>query len=177
MKNNKGFTLIELIATITILSIIMLIAVPNMISVMNKNKNQTYINDARKMVTLAKYKFESDASINRPTAGSCIIMKLRSLDRSELNKGPENGIYDLDESFVVINYENQTYKYRVQIVENYTKNNSSLKKGVKLANYSDIIKTDSKNQYIDTTGFKTATLSDYVNYGCSNSNTVVYPLS
>ena len=55
-KNSLGFTLIELIATITILGIIMLIAVPNVISVVTKNKNQTYVNDARKFVTLAKYK-------------------------------------------------------------------------------------------------------------------------
>ena len=56
VKNSLGFTLIELIATITILGIIMLIAVPNVISVVTKNKNQTYVNDARKFVTLAKYK-------------------------------------------------------------------------------------------------------------------------
>ena len=37
-KNSLGFTLIELIATITILGIIMLIAVPNVISVVTKNK-------------------------------------------------------------------------------------------------------------------------------------------
>ena len=89
-KNSLGFTLIELIATITILGIIMLIAVPNVISVVTKNKNQTYVNDARKFVTLAKYKFESDANIMRPTSTNCAVIMLSSVDRSELQSGPED---------------------------------------------------------------------------------------
>ena len=45
-KNNKGFTLIELIATITILGIIMLVAIPNIMSTSIKSKNRIYVNDA-----------------------------------------------------------------------------------------------------------------------------------
>ena len=56
--NQKGFTLMELLATIVILSIIMLIAVPNVINTLDKNKRSfTYVEDAKKMITLAEYKF------------------------------------------------------------------------------------------------------------------------
>ena len=42
MKKN-GFTLIELLATILILALIMIIAVPNVMSTIDKNKQDTYV--------------------------------------------------------------------------------------------------------------------------------------
>lgn len=150
IKNSMGFTLIELIATITILGIIMLVAVPNVIGVVTKNKNQTYINDARKMVTLAKYKFDSDANIERPTGTNCVMMKLENLDRSELQEGPEGGNYSLNQSFVLIKYDSsiQQYIYYVQLQEDYSKNGSSLKKGVPLTKYDDLVANTAKNDKI-----------------------------
>lgn len=150
IKNSMGFTLIELIATITILGIIMLIAVPNVIGVVTKNKKQTYVNDARKMVTLAKYKFDSDATIERPTGSKCVVMKLDSLDRSELQEGPEGGDYDITQSFVLIRYESQQYIYYVQLVENYSKNGESLQSGVSLTQYEELVKTTAKNDINNT---------------------------
>ena len=154
--NKKGFTLIELIGTITILAIIMAIAIPNVISITRKNKNQTYINDARKMVTLAKYEFESNANITRPngTENGCVIIRLNNLDQSELQKGPESGTYDGNESFVKIIYDKdeKTYAYSVQIIEEYSGN----RKGLKLTPYDEIVKLDAKNK-ITTTGFTSST--------------------
>ena len=154
--NRKGFTLIELIAAITILAIIMAVAIPNVISTTVKNKNQTYVNDARKIVTLAKYKFESDATLNKPTTTRCLVIKLSALDKSELQKGPENGTYDTNLSFAVIKYDSseKTYAYRVQIVEIYGEDEKT--KGIKLSNYSDLLKIDAKNNNISTTGFSSS---------------------
>ena len=152
--NKKGFTLIELIATITILSIIMMVAIPNVISITRKNKNQTYINDARKMVTLAKYRFESDANIPRPTNDIPIVILLNALDKSELQKGPENGKYDVNRSFVKIIYDSSEnkYVYSVQIAEEQNENEEGTKKykGIILAKYSDIIEINAKNTFIKT---------------------------
>lgn len=173
-KNSLGFTLIELIATITILGIIMLIAVPNVISVVTKNKNQTYVNDARKFVTLAKYKFESDANIMRPTSTNCAVIMLSSVDRSELQSGPEDGTYETDsnatdQSYVVIKYENSTYVYYVQLIETYSnKNNTVQKKGIALMKYDDLVQIDAKNSAIKTSGWIN-TGSMGATTGCTNS--------
>ena len=174
-KNSLGFTLIELIATITILGIIMLIAVPNVISVVTKNKNQTYLNDARKFVTLAKYKFESDANIMRPTSTNCAVIMLSSVDRSELQSGPEDGTYETDsnatdQSYVVIKYENSTYVYYVQLIETYSnKNNTVQKKGIALMKYDDLVQIDAKNSAIKTSGWIN-TGSMGATTGCTNSD-------
>ena len=174
-KNSLGFTLIELIATITILGIIMLIAVPNVISVVTKNKNQTYVNDARKFVTLAKYKFESDAHIMRPTSTNCAVIMLSSVDRSELQSGPEDGTYETDsnatdQSYVVIKYENSTYVYYVQLIETYSnKNNTVQKKGIALMKYDDLVQIDAKNSAIKTSGWIN-TGSMGATTGCTNSD-------
>lgn len=164
--NKKGFTLIELIGTITILAIIMAIAIPNVISITRKNKNQTYINDARKMVTLAKYEFESNANITRPngTENGCVIISLNNLDQSELQKGPESGTYDGNESFVKIIYDKdkKTYAYSVQIIEEYSGN----RKGLKLTPYDEIVKLDAKNKI-------TTTETDFTSSTDTGCNTIV----
>ena len=118
MKKN-GFTLIELLATILILALIMLIAVPNVMSTIDKNKQDTYVEDAKKMITLAEYKIRSDTSIPLPTSGNCIIVPLNSLDLSDFNEGPEGGSYDLENSYVLVARNGNSYLYYATIVENY----------------------------------------------------------
>ncbi len=119
MNKNKGFTMVELLATITILGMLMLIAVPNVISIIDKNKKRTYVEDAQKMRTLAEYEFRSNATIEKPKNGFCIIFRLGSLDMTELQQGPEGGTYSVDQSFVAIANEGGTYKYYVNLKEEY----------------------------------------------------------
>ena len=92
--NRKGFTLIELLATIAILALLMLVAVPNVMSTIDKNKQDTYIEDAKRMITLAEYKVRSDTNIELPTSGNCIVVPLGSLDLTDFTEGPEGGNYD-----------------------------------------------------------------------------------
>ena len=56
MKNNSGFTMIELLAAIVILGIMMGSAIPIVISVMNDQKNKTYIEDAIRLASNADNK-------------------------------------------------------------------------------------------------------------------------
>lgn len=118
MKKN-GFTLIELLVTILILALIMIIAVPNVMSTIDKNKQDTYVEDAKRMITLAEYEVRSNTAIELPTSGNCIVILLGSLDLSDFNEGPEGGSYDLQKSYVVIARNGSSYDYYATIVENF----------------------------------------------------------
>lgn len=51
---NKGFTLIELIAVVVVLGLIMLIAIPSTINVLEKNKKESFINEAKFIMRLVE---------------------------------------------------------------------------------------------------------------------------
>ena len=139
-KNNYAFTLIELLATILILALIMIIAVPNVMSTIDKNKQDTYVEDAKKMITLAEYKIRSDTSIPLPTSGNCIIVPLNSLDLSDFNEGPEGGSYDLENSYVLVARNGNSYLYYATIVENY----DDSKRGIPLTSRNELNKENAR---------------------------------
>ena len=118
--NNKGFTLVELLATISILAIIMLIAIPNVVGVVQKSRNKTYVEDAKKMISLAKYKVKSDVKIKDALGYGSVCISLNYLDSGkEIKDAPNGGEYDTEKSYVLVekNYDN-SYYYSVQLLEN-----------------------------------------------------------
>lgn len=139
---SKGFTLIELLATLTILGIIMAIAVPNVMSILDKNKRTTYLEDAKKLVTQAEYKFRMSQSIDKPANGECVVFRMKSLDVSEIKKGPEGSLYDTMNSFVAIRYNGSSYQYGVLIYE------ANKKRGVKLVNSEKLNEETAMMNYV-----------------------------
>ena len=142
--NKKGFTLIELLATIAILALLMLVAVPNVMSTIDKNKRDTYVEDAKRMITLAEYEVRSNASIELPTSGNCIVILLGSLDLSDFNEGPEGGNYDLQKSYVVIARSGSTYEYMATIVENF----DGTVRGIPLTSRNDLNDENAGNNVV-----------------------------
>ena len=140
--NKKGFTLIELLITILILAIIMLVAVPNVMSTIDKNKQSTYVEDAKRMITLAEYEFRRNTNIALPTNGNCTVILLRALDLSDFSEGPEGGDYDIDKSYVVIGRTGNKYVYLAALVENY----DGGKRGIPLTSRSDLNKENAINK-------------------------------
>lgn len=59
---NKGFTLIELLAVIVVLSIIVIIAIPNVIEAFNKAKKKTFVNDVQTLSQTARGQYRLDKS-------------------------------------------------------------------------------------------------------------------
>ena len=98
MKRNNGFTLVELLATMVILAIIMLVAVPNVTGIIARNKAKTYVEDAKKLVTTAEYKIRTATnSVRMPATGHCIILTLTYLDNGEFEDPPYGGEYQKDD--------------------------------------------------------------------------------
>lgn len=142
--NKKGFTLIELLATILILALLMLVAVPNVMSTIDKNKRDTYVEDAKRMITLAEYKVRSDTNIELPTSGNCIVIPLKVLDLSDFTKGPEGGNYDLQKSYVVIARNGNDYLYYATIVESF----DGVNRGIPLTSRNDLNKENARNEVL-----------------------------
>ena len=103
---NRGFTLVELIATMAILAIIMLMALPNIIGVVQSNKKTTYIEDAKKLVSLAEYKIRS-VPTKKPELGSQTgtCFKLSDLT-NDISDGPNGGTYD--DKYTWVSVKNST---------------------------------------------------------------------
>ncbi|MBO5138233.1 MAG: type II secretion system protein [Bacilli bacterium] len=164
--NNNGFTLVELLATVSIMAILMIIAVPNILNTVDKNKRNTYIEDARKLVLLAEHKFQfmtdHKPEITDTKASKCVGIIFNNLVKeSEINKGPEGGDYNTisttstnpgSYSYVIISYDevNKKYSYAVQLVETYkTKSGTTSQRGISLIkDSSDLIKENVVNDYI-----------------------------
>ncbi len=143
-KSEKGFTLVELLATIVILGIIMVVAVPNVTGIIYKNRSNTYVEDAKKLVTLAEYEIRSNNNkITRPGDKQCIAFSLEYLDNAEFEDPPNNGEYLKNDSFVIVKKESGSLVYYVQLVEKFK--GKETYRGVPLVESSELNKSDATN--------------------------------
>jgi len=150
--SRKGFTIIELLATITILSMIMLVAVPNIMSTLDKSKRRTYVEDAKKMITLAEYRVRSDTNITLPSnENTTIAFTLSSMDLTDFSEGPEGGQYDLNRSYVLLTKRNNKYFYFATLVEKYGTAADIKYRGVDVMGYDDLLKETAINNVKDFT--------------------------
>lgn len=145
LKNKKGFTLIELLATIVILGIIMIVAVPNVTGIIYRNRANTYVEDAKKMVTLADYAIRgSNNKITKPADGHCIAFSLQYLDNAEFEEPPNGGDYQKNDSFVVVKKKGSKLVYYAQIVEEF----KSTYRGVSFTTSSSLNQEGAANKLV-----------------------------
>lgn len=74
IRNQKGFTLVELLAVIVVLAIIIIIAMPNVISAMNSAKLSTFKVYAKRVIQSAQGQYQTDnlTSFGGPLANAKI---------------------------------------------------------------------------------------------------------
>ncbi len=116
--NNKGFTLVELLAMLVVLAILMGIAIPNITGILANNKVNVMKADASKMTDTAKMKFSRIPSPERPKAGQCVIYALNYLnDNGDITNGPNGGKYLQFDSFIVISRHGSQFDYYIRLIE------------------------------------------------------------
>lgn len=155
IQNNRGFTLIELLAVIIILAVIMTIAIPNVISTLEKNKRDSFIKDAKRAITSAEYTIRSDTQYEYPDENSAIIFPLSNLKNLDLEISPYDTYYSYNDSFVAITKEKvgeyYEYVYYVHLVsctdeecQNTEDNSLSKNRGINLVKGTEL---DSSNRF------------------------------
>ena len=77
MKNNKGFTLVELLAVIAILAILVIIALPNVLKMFNDAKKNSFLTEAKTVYGEAGKKYISD-NITSPGNNEHIYCKSKT---------------------------------------------------------------------------------------------------
>jgi len=83
MKSENGFTLVELLAVIVVLGIIIAIALPNILGLTEKARNDAFITNEKMLISAAK-KYEVVGEFEPPTAGNPITITYDMLKSSKL---------------------------------------------------------------------------------------------
>ncbi len=153
--NRRGFTLIELLAVVIILGVIMMIAIPNVLGMLDKNKKNSFVESARTMISRAEYTIRKDTSIEYPSNGKAIILTLEYLNTADISNSPYDTEYSPTRSFVaIVNHtENEVteYKYYVHLVACSTidcsNTNKNLNRGINLI-YQDNLTGNKRYQIV-----------------------------
>lgn len=113
--NNKGFTLIELIAIIGLLAIIILISVPNFTNQIEWSKKNNYDNFISDLCLAAEsYVNHSDQESNFKNAGDTISINIEDLKsngyiKSNLKNPKTNEVLTSSDTLIVTLTEDLTY--------------------------------------------------------------------
>ena len=107
--NKKGFTLTELLAVIAIIGILSLIAIPNIVDIMDNIKRDNMLDDAKKIISLAKLEVNANYSIRQENSHDFSLSTLLE-NSSDIKNDPDGGTYQSD-SYVRYskNESNATY--------------------------------------------------------------------
>jgi len=90
LNNKKGFTLVELLAVIVILAIIILIAMPNVLSSMERARVNAFANEAMSMIRTAEVAY-SDLAMRGDISGNIVCIDIQRLGNQSAGTGVLSG--------------------------------------------------------------------------------------
>lgn len=172
---SKGFTLIELLATLVILGIIMLVAIPSTVSMLDKNKKDTYITDAKRLVALAESEIKNNDSLDVEYNG-IIVFSFKGLDDGSFESDPDSGEYDEKTSFVIAHKKGNVNDYQfVYYVQLYGEKRGVTFTNVKALDRESIVSIPSTSFNVENQkNVKTFLKGKIDGYSSSLTNTVYY---
>ena len=114
---NKGFTLVEVLAMLVVLGIIVGITMPNITGILENQKVNTIIGDAKKMINSAKTEVLTNNDVYLPKENNqCVVLDLSKIDKnSDIKADADDEEYDRVNSFILIKFKDKKYEYHVRL--------------------------------------------------------------
>ena len=119
--NNKGFTLIELIGVILLLSILAIIVFPSILSSINKSENSLNDDNKKLIVANAKEYVNDNSDLFVKKSGNIYCIKLSTLSNAgyvQNVEGLKSGSSALSTDAVKVTYNGNKFVYEYVILTN-----------------------------------------------------------
>ncbi|KMY54909.1 hypothetical protein AC623_14000 [Bacillus sp. FJAT-27231] len=117
LKDQKGLTLIELLAVVVILAIISAIAIPAIGGLIDNTKKDAHVANAQQMISSAKTWVAGNANeaIDATNGQKLTLQKMMDDGLIDPIDDPDKGTYDATASYVLIKKSGKTYSYEVKL--------------------------------------------------------------